>query len=766
MFLHVPGSESFASQTPDHDGLRTEIGEKVGLHTVTDEQVAALDPLTYEVIRHRLWSITDDMGSTLRRMSGSHMVTEANDFDFTINDEVGREAQVGLYNTMLVGAIDMAIDWILRNRADNPGIADGDMFLCNDPWVGGGLHQNDVLITQPIFVGDELFGWTAAVCHEPDLGGPNPGSGSTSADDVFGESLPTPPVRVVHGFEIQRDVADVWVRRSRVPHIVGLDLRAKVGANLTGRRRLLDTIEKYGADTVKAVMRRMMDDAEKRLRDKLHAVPDGTWSAEGYQDQAKLGDTGTHRISVTMSKANDHLTFDFTGTDPQTGVINCTFGGLRGAIMMAVLPTLASDIPWSAGGIMRCFDIVSEPGTINNATFPAAISRAPVGPAWLTGTLITQCLSAMLGTAEEPPGPVNAACCGTWEGLSVAGLDERDGAGTPFLYSAMDPMAGGFGAAPDADGVDTGGLLCIPMGRSPDVEMTEYLYPVLSLWRKELPDSGGPGRHRGGVSAGLALTPHGTSAQMRIGFAASGKATSQNPGLSGGYPGSTGYDGVVRGTRLEQLLAAGRLPTELDQLGGDLDPGGCFDVKFIGPGDVVYLQWQGGGGYGDPLLRVPESVAEDVLNGHVTPQAASAIYGVVLDDDGEADLGATAELRERLRAERVGRDRTTRKPESRPETQIGKPLDDNLDRLPDDTIACRHCATALGSAGEPLTVELIEAPPAAAGPHIGTNPELYIDAQVGFRQHVCPGCGVALRSTVGPLSASSVLHAVGAQNAG
>ena len=334
MSMPIPGSEAFSSRPVDPEELRRSLPSALSTHTVSQEQVDGLDPLTYEVIRHRLWSITDEMGEALKRMSGSPIVTDANDFDFALCDELGQEVQVGLYNTMLVGAVDLAIYWTLRNRAANPGIAEGDMFLCNDPWVGGGLHQNDVIVYQPVFHDGQLFAWTSAVAHQPDLGGVGLGSFSPAAQDVFSESLPTPPVKVVRDGQLQRDVADLWVRRSRVPMLIALDLRAKIGANNVGGERIHALIDQYGADTVKAVMKRMMDDAESRLRGKLASLPDGRWSATGYQDQSHEGDRGLHKITVTMTKTGDHLTFDFTGTDPQAGVINCTYAGMRGGVML------------------------------------------------------------------------------------------------------------------------------------------------------------------------------------------------------------------------------------------------------------------------------------------------------------------------------------------------------------------------------------------------------------------------------------------------
>lgn len=267
----------FSSRPVDPAERQASLPSTLATHTVTQEQVDGLDPLTYAVVRHRLWSVTDETGEALKRMSGSPIVTDANDFDFdfAISDEIGQEVQVGLDNTMLVGAVDLAIHWTLRHRAANPGIAEGDMFLTKDPWVGGGLHQNDTMVFQPVFHDGELFAWTSAICHEPDLGGVGLGSFSPAAQDVFSESLPTPPVKVVRGFQLQRDVADLWVRRSPVPMLVGLDLRAKVGANNVGRERILALIAQYGADTVKAVMKQMMGDAETRLRGQMARDHDG-----------------------------------------------------------------------------------------------------------------------------------------------------------------------------------------------------------------------------------------------------------------------------------------------------------------------------------------------------------------------------------------------------------------------------------------------------------------------------------------------------------
>jgi N-methylhydantoinase B len=755
MTMPVPGSERFSSRPVEPATLAAGLPTSLPLHTVTQDQIDALDPLTYEVVRHRLWSVTDEMGEALKRMSGSPIVTDANDFDFAIGDELGQEVQVGLYNTMLVGAVDLAIYWTLQHRARNPGIGEGDMFLCNDPWVGGGLHQNDVIVYQPIFHDGKLFAWTSALCHEPDLGGVGLGSFSPAAQDVFSESLPTPPVKVVRDFTIQDDIADLYVRRSRVPMLVGLDLRAQVGSNNVGRKRMLAVIEQYGADTVKAVMKRMMADAEQRLRDKLTSLPDGTWRATGYQDQSHEGDRSLHKITLAMTKTDDHLSFDFTGTDPQAGVINCTYAGMRGGVMLALLPILAGDIPWSAGGLMRCFDLIAEEGTINNATFPAAVGRGPIGPAWLTGTLVAECLSQMLDRSFELGRSVQASCCGTWDTAVIAGLDERGPVPAPFLNILMEPMAGGYGARPQADGMDTGGLFCIPMGRIPDTEMSEFLYPMLMLWRREETDSGGPGRQRGGVSASLAMTPWGTSVPMGLVLASAGKAVAQNNGLSGGYPGNTGLEVLARGTDIAEALRSGRMPANLVEVGGAQEPGQNYSQTFLDPGDVFYMNWQGGGGYGDPLYRDPAATVADVREGKVSADAARSVYGVVFDTGGSVDSDATQRARAELVAARRERSTSDEMLEGTIDLADSTRLDENL-VLADDAgtsvVGCAHCGQRLGDprVGPNLRLARYDGPPVTAGPQVTASVEDYVDDEVVFRQYCCPGCWTAVYSSIVP----------------
>lgn len=648
--LPVSGSEIFDSRPLTREQLDEMVSSKLNLHSVSEERAEAVDPLNYEILRHRIWSITDMMGESLKQMSGSLVVTDCNDFDVAIADEYGDIVQVGLFNTELVASIDLAIKWTLKNRTESPGIEEGDMFLLNDPWVGGGLHQNDVALLAPLFYEGKLFAWTAAVAHQADLGGVSPGSWTPRAEDVFWESLPTPPVKIIKNYEVQRDVEEVYLRRSRVPKIVGLDLRAKVGANMVGHERLRALIDRYGADEVKAVMQRQMKDAEERVRARLREVDDGNWNAISYQEQSKQGDRGVHKIELKLTKEADHLTFDFTGTSPQSGMINCTYAGMYGGITAALLPILCGDIPWAAGGIMRCIEIISEEGTLNNCTFPAGVGKGSVASGWATSNVVGECLSKMLDAHTELRKRTHSVCCGTWDLCVVAGIDQRE---QPFATMITDSMGGGFGAGVDHDGVDTGGLLIIPMGKMPDVEMNEFTLPILYLWRREEIDSGGPGRFRGGVSASLCFISHDTPVPMAQVISGTGKAVPMNVGLAGGYPGNTQIDASVREANVRELFGQGIIPASLEEIGGQLEVKSCEEESYLAPGEAHYMYWQSGGGYGDPILRDLDMVRHDVEEFKVSREAARDVYGVVFREDSmEVDQSETEQLRDRIRSRR------------------------------------------------------------------------------------------------------------------
>ncbi len=751
MIQTIAGSEKFAYRPSPRAEILKRVPNNLGLHSVDRERVAKIDPLTYEVIRHRLWAITEEMGEAIKRMSGSVVVTDCNDFDCAVMDELGDEVQVGLYNTELCASMDMAVKWTLENRSVNPGIAEGDMFLCNDPWVGGGIHQNDVSLFAPMFWEGKIFAWTCAVAHQVDLGGVSPGSWTPRSENVFWESLPTPPIKIVEKFELRSDIEDAYLRRSRMPKLIALDLRAKMGANNVAHERLGTLIRKYGADTVKAVMYRIMDDAEERLRAKLRSLPDGTWQAVAHQDQARQGERGLYKIVVAMTKRDDHLTFDFRGTDPQVeGMINCTYSGMRAGVIGILLPWLCADMPWAPGGLERCIELISDDGTINNCNFPSGICKASVASCWATQSAVTECLSAMLDTHPVYRKNATSVCSGSWDLMLLSGIDQRD---QGFVTMLCDPMVGGLGARSDSDGVDTGGEATIPMGRAADAEMNEFQFPILYLWRREEPDSGGPGRFRGGLGGASCYVIHDSSAKrMNIVISSAGKAIPQASGISGGYSCNTSYDVAVRNSNFRRTLAAGgRWPRDLADLGGTIEmmqPEGGIELEWD---DVYYANWQGGGGYGDPLLREPERVIYDVAERKISLAAARDIYGVVLNRKREVEADATRNLRRQLFIKRAGKLGREPLPGKAPAEGWSR-IDDNVVVDREGRWRCGHCDTSLAERGQNYLngALLHEGPTSEAGPQIRGEPHEFVDMPVVFRQFCCPGCYVALLSEIVP----------------
>jgi N-methylhydantoinase B len=752
--MAIPGSEAFNSRPLTPGQLRPLIGPTLAMHDVTDAEVNGLDPLTYEVIRHRIWSITDEMGETLKKMSGAPGVTESNDFDFAICDAFGQEVQVGLYNTFLVASMDLAIYWMLQHRSANPGIGPGDMFLANDPWVGGGLHQNDTAIIAPVFWEGELFGWTSAVCHLTDIGGAKPGSIDLGAQDVFTEGVPTPPIKIVRAGEVQADVVDMFVRRSRMPHLVDLELRAMLGANRAGHVRIERLIARYGPDVVKAVMKRMMNDGEQRLRDRLKAIPDGSWRGSAYLEQSAMDDRGLHKIQLTLTKRDESLTFDFTGTDPQAGMVNCPYSGVRGGVMVGILSLLAGDMPWSPAGFMRCVELITEEGTINNASYPAAIGWAPLCAVWVTLNVVVECLGKMLDESVAVRPRAQAGCTGTGDVVTLVGTDQRGETAVMLLMEG--DLAGGFGAHPDRDGADTAGIVPIPLGRISDAEVQEFMYPVLYLWRHEQTDSGGPGRFRGGAAISVGVIVHGTNAPMMGQFNCNGKARPEGSGLAGGYPGATAFDAVVRGADVQALLRNGVIPTSMEDLDGEVEIIGNRLETTIDLADALSINPSGGGGYGDPLLRDPALVALDVQGRLVSAHAATSIYGVVLDDSGTVDLAGTEAVRYQIRTQRLGG--LLPRPVARHAGLADTPeaaLDGNVvlvDVGGAPVQACLHCGHEFGPTDGAVTASLVRHVSGAgtAGPGIRSDASTYVDSDMVFMQDYCPGCGTAYSTQIMP----------------
>jgi N-methylhydantoinase B len=611
---------------------------------------AEVDPVTFEVIRYALLNANVEHGQTLQRLCVSPVTMLARDFQPSILTQRGELVFLGPYLQYFSNAQSLTVKWILEHRSADPGIGPGDMFLSNDPYVGT-PHQPDTIVAAPVFVGEQLFCWVANVLHHSDIGGSVVGSFCIDAADIFTDPPAFPPFKIVEAGRLRSDLEQVFLRQSRLPGVVQMDLRAAVSANTITVRKIETLISRYGADAVKTVMSRVLDAGEELFRQRLREIPDGTWSHRLYAEASHTGDAGLYRYQLTLRKRGDELFVDNAGTDPQAGSINVTYAGLVGAFLAALTASLTPDLAGAYGGVYRRVHFDPVPGTLSCADFPAAVSPSGVFTMELLISLAGSVIAKMVATG---PAEVRDRALGPaqphWYGTIIAG---QLASGAPYIAVNANNMIGALPASSDADGSDFGGHFWIPEGIASNVEETEQLYPMLYLYRRAMRcGADGAGARRGGRSIIEAYVPWGTP-----GMAAALYIDDSFPkavGPFGANPSSMGRVTVKHGIGLADAFAAGVVPQDLAALPGVEQP-----VDHKGPllmlGADSVIEWTGANnpGYGDPLTRNPHDVASDTAHGFLERDAATRVYGVVWSAEGDVDPAATTELRARRLRERL-----------------------------------------------------------------------------------------------------------------
>src|ERR1043166_6553393 len=649
----------------------------------------------------------------------------------------------------MAGVSDVQVKWTLEHRSKNPGIHEDDMFLSNDPWAGA-AHQMDVTLLTPVFHEGKLFCWVTNVLHQYDVGGITPGSFCPNARDAFDEGILIPPVKIVERGELRKDIEGVYLRASRKPYLVALDLRAQIAGNNTAKKRILHLIQRYGADVVKGVMCKIIDTAEQAFVAKLAKVPDGTWRERSYVEVAYVGDRKTYQVMLTMRKQGDKLIFDNAGTADQVGAINTTYSGWRGSLMTAINELLCWDQLYAIGGALRHIEFRPALGCFTSATHPASVSTAPVQAMEISLYPAYNTISKMLSCDPELKKDVMTIGGTSQFPLTVfRGIDQW---GEKFGYLLLDPMVGAIGAFSFKDGIATGGQVRSPICRIGNVEHNEQSFPLLILYRKENMDSGGAGKFRGGNSAAVSFIPHGTT-HITQDTESSGAAIPTAPGLAGGYPATTNYYQFKRNSDILQRHAQRRMIGDIAEAQGQDE---LLQLRQIdihqGPADVYEVAFAAGAGYGDPLERDPEAVRKDVYLEDISSKAAREIFKVVLTGEGEelrVDSAATVTLRRQALTERLGHEP---RPYAGARLRVLRQITDHLDLLDRDGaqwLGCSRCGQPLGPASENYKEHCrrIDRPIQAASTLIG-DPQRFIEDAVQFRQFCCPACGGLIENEV------------------
>ncbi len=573
-----------------------------------------MDLVTVEVLQKLLLASAEEMGITLIRAAYSPNIKERRDASCAVFDAhghvVAQAAHIPMHLSSMVDLPRVLVEAYPR-RSWRPG----DMFVANDPYTSAGSHLNDIAIVAPVFADGEVIGFVANTAHHADVGGRVPGSESGDSTSIFQDGLRLPVARLVARGRLEDGLLRTILLNSRTPHERTGDLRAQIAANRAGSDRLREICARHGPDVLQHGMTEILDATERRLRDGIARLPDGRYEAEGFCD-----DDGREprpvRIRVAVSIAGDRVTLDFAGTDAQVpGAKNVPPVSLLATVYYALKAVIDPDIP-ANGGYYRAIEVVAPPGTVLNPRPPAAVAARFT----TCQTVADVVLSAF---AQAVPARAVAHCHG----------------GTLAIYSGTDPRrdeffvdyevyAGGSGARATKDGIDGVANHTTNTANLP-VEALEAEFPILVERYGFVPDSGGTGRFRGGLS--VVREVRGLHGDLVVG----GWGCNQREpprGLDGGGPGEpgafeiVGVDGVVRETARSTV------------------PG-----LTLRAGESLRVRTSGGGGRGDPLDRDPALVLRDVSLGKVSPAHAAAAYGVVVGAGG-VDREATGRLRAERRA--------------------------------------------------------------------------------------------------------------------
>lgn len=621
------------------------------MHTHTRHEAQAIDPISFEVISHRLWGITQEAGLVLGLVSGSPVSQESHDCSTSLMAADGDGVIMGPGHGHAVPHSRL-VKYILREYADNPGIEPDDMFICNDPYIST-HHQNCVDVVAPVFHQGMLVAWAGAGIHEIDVGGPKPGQVALGAQSIYEEAPPMTPLKLVERGRVRKDIEREYLQRSRTADLNALDLRAKLAANQTMKQRIGQVIERYGVETVLGTIRAIVTHTEQRIRDRLAEFPDGTWSCTTFLDYPDCGATTLFACRLVMRKRGGGLAMDFSDSSPQApGVINCTRPALESTLTTVLFPFLCFDLTWSPAALFNVVNVISRPGTFVDASWPAGVCKASSAAMVSARIAAHTCLAKMFATTEAYRDRANGSSKALTAVQELRGVDQR---GEPFGVPLIDvSLSGGWGAWPQRDGLDAGGNYGSPYSWIANIETYESRYPILYLHRRLNPDSGGKGKQRGGTGISVLYACHDVDGIPTSITHSLGHDVPTAIGLSGGYPGSTNSCTVLRSSNLRTRFSQGQLPVDVHELSGEPEPIPALHSTSLHRDDVYWCINPGGGGYGDPLERDPVVVQQDVRTRLVSPDAATRHYAVVLWEDGRSvDLDATDALRRRMRIERA-----------------------------------------------------------------------------------------------------------------
>jgi N-methylhydantoinase B len=552
------------------------------------------DAIAMEVFSNRMLSITETMALLMMRSSYSPVIKERRDFSVGLFDARGKLIAQGTHIPIHLGSLLGGVEALLK-RYSLADMAEGDSYICNDPYLAGGTHLPDISLISPIFAEGRVVAFAANVGHHSDIGGSTPGSLSPDASSIFAEGLRIPITKIARAGVIDDDLITLISTNSRLPLERALDLKAQIGVNRRGSEDLRALFARMGLDNALAAIDDVFAYTTERLRRRVAALPAGKHSFTTWLDDDGAGSDPVP-IVATVTLGGNALDIDFEGTGAQAkGAFNVPENALRATVYYCIKALLDPDLMPNSG-MFAAVNISAPEGSIANPKYPAAVG--------VRSNTCQKIAGAIFGAFRGilPQEQLIASSNDLLPSFVYAGPQSADGG----YYVFSETIGGGSGALDEWDGMDAVHVHVTNSLNLP-TEALENEYPLLCEEYALVVDSGGAGRHRGGL---------GIARQVRTlenGTTFSARSDSYIHGAEGIEGGGTG--GLSSITRNPGRPEESKLPTKVAQLSLDR-------------GESVRVETPGGGGFGSPSERALDEIARDIRDGVVSRPAAERDYGI------------------------------------------------------------------------------------------------------------------------------------------
>ncbi|MGL5721156.1 MAG: hydantoinase B/oxoprolinase family protein [Brevinema sp.] len=560
------------------------------------------DQITLDIVKDSLIAISNEVFYAFARTSMSPIIYETLDYASGIADKHGNLLTQGNGACGFIGMIAPMIKECIAKFGDN--MHSGDVFIINDPYMGGGTHLSDIGMIMPIFVDNRLIGFVGNKAHWTDVGGMSPGSFTTDSTEVYQEGLCFSCLKLVEKGELSQTLGDMLRSNTRFPDVATGDMWGQIASLRTGYKRVNELCDKYGMDVVENSMERLINQGEIVARKRLKEMPKGTWEMEEFMDDDGQGNPVKIKVKITIT--DDEFIADFRGSSPQVvSPINTGYSSLCCGVKVAYMSIIDPSLEVN-DGVFKPMTVLADEGSVTNCKRPAPTS------------CYYECMLYATDVVWKALAPVFPRYLGAGHMLSVCAVvlwGQHQDSKEPFLL--IEPTGGGWGASEGKDGEV--GQFCVGDGETYNVpvEMAETRYGIMVDEYSLHTDGKGAGEFRGGSGC---VRTYSVMSDGQLFTASFGRNKFPAWGANEGKDGSSNFFKLV------------------DANGTEHPDQATIARRVMNKGDKAVLYTSTGGGYGNPKKRAPELVASDVKNGYISLAQAEEDYGVIVDKDSFAVL--------------------------------------------------------------------------------------------------------------------------------